>query len=100
MKTVISVASALACAFSSEAQITTTLNLLPGRMDEVRIRNNFGTSLVAFAVAGKRAARSPGSLGEALRNTGRAVEAAVNVQFVMYCDPVIEPSATALHPGE
>ena len=51
MKTVISVASVLACVFSLDAQITATLNRLPDGLDEVRIRNNSATSLVAFVVA-------------------------------------------------
>jgi hypothetical protein len=39
MRTVVSVASVL-CAFSLDAQITTTFNRLPDGLDEVRIRNN------------------------------------------------------------
>jgi hypothetical protein len=44
----ISIASMLRCAFSLDAQISTTLNRLPNGWDEVRIRNNCPTSLVAF----------------------------------------------------
>src|SRR5580704_1402127 len=68
MKTVVSIASLLACAFSLDAQIATTLNHLPDGSDEIRIRNNSATSLVAFVVAGKRVARND-SPGEVLRNT-------------------------------
>jgi hypothetical protein len=54
MKTVISMASVLACAFSLDAQITTTLN-----GGQVRIKNNSSTGLVAFVVALKRVVRNP-----------------------------------------
>ena len=57
MKTVISVASVLACAFSLDAQINTRLNHLPDGLDEVRIRNNSASSLVAFVVAAKQEPR-------------------------------------------
>src|SRR6266576_5167719 len=89
MKTVFSVASVLACTFSLEAQITTTLNHLPDGADEVRVRNNSPTSLVAYVVAGKRVTRSPASLGEA---AGRP--------FVEYSDPLIEPTAKPLPASE
>jgi hypothetical protein len=68
MKTVVSIASLLACAFSLDAQIATTLNHLPDGSDEIRIRNNSATSLVAFVVAGKRVARNDSQV-EVLRNT-------------------------------
>src|SRR4029077_19145963 len=51
MKTVMSVASALACAVSLNAQITATLNRLPGDATEIRIRNNSTVSLAAFVLA-------------------------------------------------
>ncbi|HXA05263.1 MAG TPA: hypothetical protein VNY30_10515, partial [Bryobacteraceae bacterium] len=60
MRTVVSVASVL-CAFSLDAQITTTFNRLPDGLDEVRIRNNSATSLVAFVVSVKQAPRSSDS---------------------------------------
>src|SRR5438552_1525705 len=55
MKTV---AFVLVCAFSLDAQMTTTLNRLPdgvaiGRSWEVRIRNSSQSSLVAYAVSAK-----------------------------------------------
>jgi len=51
MKTVISMASMLACAFSLDAQITITLN-----GGEVRIKNNSSTGLVTFVVTLNRLA--------------------------------------------
>jgi len=41
MKTVISLASEVAFAFSLDAQITATLNHLPNRLPEISIRNQF-----------------------------------------------------------
>ena len=64
MKTVISVASVLACALSLAAQITTTLNHLPDGSDEVTIRNDSAMSLVASVVAGKRALPRAGDGGD------------------------------------
>jgi hypothetical protein len=100
MKTVISVASALACAFSLDAQITATLNRLPDGTDELRIRNNSATSLVVFAVAAKRARLSPTSLREALQHSAQAAEPAARNPFVVYSDPMIEPAAKPLLAGE
>ncbi len=91
MKTVVTVASVLAYAFSLDAQITTALKHLPDGLDEVRIRNNSATSLVAFVVSVKQVPRSAGSpldLG------------ASNVPFVVYSDPLIEPGARPLPAGE
>jgi hypothetical protein len=97
MKTVISVASALACAFSLDAQMTTTLNRLPdgvatvnglrttSRAWEVRVRNTSGSSLVAFAVAAKAT---------------RSVEktAPMNVDPA-YVDAAIDTTATPVLPN-
>ena len=83
MKTAISVASVLACAFSLDAQITTRLNHLPDGLDEVRIRNNSATSLVAFVVSAKWETPGPSEL-----------------PFVVYSDPLIEPSAKPLAASE
>lgn len=91
MRIAISVACVLAYAFSLAAQITTTLNRLPDGLDEVRIRNNSATSLVAFVVSVKQVPRSAGSpldLG------------ASNVPFVVYSDPLIELGARPLPAGE
>jgi len=101
MKTVISVATALACAFSLDAQIATTLNHLPDGSDEVRIRNNSATSLVASVVAGKRVIPGPTSPGDLLRGVDRAADAAANsAPFVVYSDPLIEPTKKPLPAGE
>src|SRR5436190_11708422 len=85
MRTVISVASVLASAFSLDAQITSTLNRLPDGLEEVRIRNNSTTSLVTFVVAVKQAPWSA---------------AASNAPFVVYSDPLIEAAARPLLAGE
>jgi hypothetical protein len=77
MKTAFSVASLLACAFSLDAQIITTLNRLPDGMDEVRIRNNSAIGLVAFVVTVKQVPLS---------------DAASNAPFVVYSDSLIEPA--------
>jgi len=93
MKTVISLASVLACAFSLDAQITTTLKHLPDGLDEVRIRNNSATSLVAFVVSVKQAPRSAGS--------PLALDLATRKEpFVVYSDPVIEPATRPLPASE
>jgi hypothetical protein len=99
MKAVISVMSILACVFSLDAQIVTTLNHLPDGSDEVRILNNSATSLVAFAVAGKRVTPGPATPGELLRNTDPTVEPEAH-PFVMYADPFIEPATKPLQAGE
>lgn len=85
MKTIISVASVLACAFSLDAQITATLNRLPNGSTAVRIRNNSATSLVAFVVTVKQSPMSAFSS---------------NAPFVVYSDPLIEPAAKLLPAGE
>jgi hypothetical protein len=85
MRTVIGAASVLACAFSLCAQITTTLNHLPDGLDEVRIRNNSATSLVAFVVTVKQVPREDYSSHAA---------------FVVYSDPLIEPATRPLPAGD
>jgi hypothetical protein len=85
MQTVIAAASVLACAFSLCAQITTTLNHLPDGLDEVRIRNNSATSLVAFVVTVKQVPREDYSSHAA---------------FVVYSDPLIEPATRPLPAGD
>jgi hypothetical protein len=53
MKTVISVASLLACAFSLDAQISATLIHASNGLDDVKIRNDSKISLVAYVVSVK-----------------------------------------------
>src|SRR5207244_12989626 len=60
---------------------TTTLNRLPDGLDEVRIRNNSATSLVAFVITVKQRPRSAYSR---------------NAPFVVYSDPLIEPETNPL----
>lgn len=89
MKTVISAASVLACAFSLDAQITTTLNRLPGGMEEIRIRNNSAISLVAFVVTVKQVTGS------------HAAGAEHGVAYFDTIEPdAIEPPTVPLMPGE
>jgi hypothetical protein len=85
MRTLISLASALACAFALDAQITSTLNGLPDGVDEVRIRNNSAISLVAFVITVKQMPWSA---------------ATSNAPFVVYSDPLIEPAAKPLLANE
>ncbi|MCU1338888.1 MAG: hypothetical protein JWO19_4469 [Bryobacterales bacterium] len=80
MKTVISMAFVLACAFSLDAQITTTLN-----GGQVRIKNNSSTDLVAFVVAMKRVARTS-DIGPTTANRPN----------IVYSDPLIETTETPL----
>jgi len=87
MKAVISLASILACGLSLDAQISATLNRLPGgkdlpgEKDEVRVRNSSAIPLVAFVIVAKR---EPGSVPED------------SEPIVMYSDPLIDPTATPL----
>src|SRR5258708_30384050 len=97
MKPVISVASALACAFSLGAQITARLNRLPDGKDELRIRNDSAANLVVFAVTAKRTRPSPASLGEILQNSARAAEAELrDIPVGGYADPLIQPATKPL----
>ena len=85
MRTVISVASLLASAFSLNAQISGTLRHRPDGLDEVSIRNNSTASVVAYVTSVKRVPQGP--------NSG-------NAPWVMYSDPLIEPAAKPLLSGE
>ena len=85
MKTVILMASLVACAFSLDAQITTTLN-----GGQVRIRNNSSKDLVAFVVAMKRVERSPQNIGPL----------AANRPNIVYSDPLIETTEKPLLPNQ
>jgi hypothetical protein len=90
MKIVTSVASLLACAFSLDAQITTTVNRLPDGL-EVTIRNNSAVSLAAFAISVNHVALGHVPLAAALR--GEAGSAAGNsAPYGLYFDPAIEPA--------
>jgi|SRR5579872_3233883 len=85
MKTVISIASILAFAFSLDAQITATLS-----GGQIRIKNNSSTDLVAFVVAIKRVERIPGNIGPI----------AANRPNIVYSDPVVETTAKPLLPNQ
>jgi hypothetical protein len=82
MKTVISLASALALALSLDAQISVSTNRVssvPGGGEEVRIRNDSARSLEAFAVYAKRV------------NYSGAVNDAAQVMFSDSMEPQTEP---------
>jgi len=85
MKTVISLVSLLACAFSLDAQISTTLIHRPNGLDDVKIRNNSEISLVAYVVSVKRVPQNSNIS---------------NPPWVRYYDPLIEPAVKPLLPGE
>jgi hypothetical protein len=77
MKTVISLASVLACAFAMDAQITATLSRIPNGGPEIRIRNNSGVSAVAFAIR----------MNPVVRN------APDSAPFIVYVDTAIDTTA-------
>jgi hypothetical protein len=81
MKTVISVASVLACAFSLGAQITATVKPVPDG-SQIRIRNDAAVSLVAFAVSVKLA------------------DGASDAPLVIYVDSAIVTAARPVLPNE
>ncbi len=74
MKTAISVALVLACAFSLDAQVTATLNRLPDGSTQVRMRNDSAVSLSAFAISVNYVSQRPTS----------------DAPIVVYVDPVID----------
>jgi hypothetical protein len=83
MKTVISVASALTCAFALNAQITATLNRITNGAPEIRIRNNGTVSLAAFAIRISPVVRSD----------------ADNAPLMVYVDMAVDPMSTPLQPN-
>jgi hypothetical protein len=85
MKPFISTASALACAFCLDAQITTTLN-----SGQVWIKNNSSMDLVAFVVAMKRVERNPQNIGPL----------AANRPNIIYSDPLVETTQRPLSPNQ
>jgi hypothetical protein len=90
MKTVISLASLFACAFSLDiqildAQISAALIHASNGLDQIRIRNDSPKNLEAYVVLAKRVPRGP--------NSG-------DPPFVVYSDPLIEPAAKPLLAAE
>src|SRR5580700_7557582 len=90
MKTVISVASVLACALSLDAQIAATLNRLSDGSTEIKIRNTSAVSLTAFVITANVI-----KLNHAARST-----ADNNAPFVAYYDPAIDPATEPLLPNQ
>jgi hypothetical protein len=90
MKTGISVASVLACVFSLDAQIATTLNRLPDGSTEIRIRNNSSVSLVAFAI----------SVNVTSVSQAAPSAPANHPPLVAYYDPAIDPATQPLLPSQ
>jgi hypothetical protein len=84
MKTVISVAALLACAFSSNAQITAVLNRFPARSSEIRIRNNSAVSLAAFAIG-----MAP-----------MAQDAPISAPLLVYVDTAVDQTVMPLLPNQ
>src|SRR5262245_31014110 len=78
MKNVISVASALAYAFSLHAQVTAILNKFPARSPEIEIQNDSTASLMAFAVS-------------------MASVASDSPQFVVFVDTAVDTDRLASH---
>jgi hypothetical protein len=72
MKSIISEAFLLACAFSLDAQIVATLNRLPNGSNRITIRNDTALSVVAFALRANISDRS-------------------EAPFVRYYDPAAKP---------
>jgi hypothetical protein len=88
MKTVISVASVLACAFSLNAQITATLKTLPDGSNEIRIRNDAAVTLSAYVVSAQM--HLVGA-----RNVSRKLPLQL-----LYADSLVDVAAMPLLPNE
>jgi hypothetical protein len=56
MRGIISIASVLACALLSDAQIAVTLKTSPDGSNEIIVKNNGSVGLAAFAIAAHRKA--------------------------------------------
>lgn len=75
MRTVVSVASVLACVLSLDAQITATLNRLPDGLPEIRIRNNSAAGLAAFVLRLNPVVQSDAHLAPLMVYVDTAVDA-------------------------
>jgi hypothetical protein len=85
MKTVFLILSLVACTLSLSAQIASTLNHSAGGLDEVWIQNDSAAELVTFVATVRQEPRSAASS---------------NAPFVVYSDPLVDPAARPLLPGE
>lgn len=85
MKGVIALFAVLAFTIPVPGQITASLTRIPEGFDQVTIRNDSKTSMVAYAVSVKRAPRA------GTTNSARSV---------VYSDQLVEPSARPLAAGE
>jgi hypothetical protein len=75
----------LACTFPLDAQIAATINRTSSGSDEVRIRNDSASSLVAFVAAVKQSGLNS--------NASRA-------PLLLYADPLIDGAITPIKSGE
>lgn len=89
MKTLLLIASGIACACSAWAQISTTLSRLPTGEIQIGIRNNSGQGLMAFAVSADVIPVNP-----------RAGRTASDVLWVTYRDSAIDLAMEALPPSQ
>ena len=85
MKTVFCGAGLIVSAFVLNGQIASTINRLPNGSEEVTIRNDSTSPVVAFAVTVRQVPQSAASS---------------DAPVVVYSDPLIEPSDKLLPPGE
>jgi hypothetical protein len=92
MRGIISVASVLACAFISDAQITAHLKTSPDGSNEIIIKNNGAVSLAAFAIAAHRKGED---------QTLRALPAnSLDPPARFYFDSTMDLAVTPLLPNE
>jgi hypothetical protein len=90
MKTLLLIASGIACTCSVRAQISTTLNRLPTGEVRITVRNNSNRSLTAFAVSANVIPMNPAA---GIRNASDAL-------WVAYHDSAIDLTMKPLPPNQ